>query len=366
MYKTITEGKANIRVPTEKKVSSELPVFYNPVMKLNRDLTVSVLANSGLHDVRVCLPLAGTGVRGIRLLLETNIVNEIVMNDFSKEAVKIIKQNLKLNKLDKDKRIKIENRYANALLDENEGFQYIDVDPFGYPGSFLDSAINKIGRNGIIGVTATDTSCLCGSYQGACQRKYWARSLRNIIMHETGLRILIRFVQLIGAKYDKALIPIFSYSSDHYMRVFFRCEKKLNALDKILSQHCYLTYCGKCFEWKVEKHIFAKQKCKCGHKNDYAGPLWSGKLWDKKLVKKMAKNSDLKVLQTIKEEMDVDVIGFYPISKVAERFKIHNIEKIDTIIEKIKKKGHKATRTHFIGEGVRTDIPVKRLVKLMG
>ena len=45
-------------------------------------------------------------------------------------------------------------------------------------------------------------------------------------MHEIGLRILIRRVQLAGSVYDKALIPILSYSKEHYMRVFFKCEKR--------------------------------------------------------------------------------------------------------------------------------------------
>ncbi len=41
--KEIQEGSAAIRVSTEKKISKKLEVFYNPVMKTNRDLSIAIL-----------------------------------------------------------------------------------------------------------------------------------------------------------------------------------------------------------------------------------------------------------------------------------------------------------------------------------
>ena len=45
-YDIITEGKAKIAVPkySGKDVSSRMPVFYNPVMKSNRDITIILMA----------------------------------------------------------------------------------------------------------------------------------------------------------------------------------------------------------------------------------------------------------------------------------------------------------------------------------
>ena len=87
----------------------------------------------------------------------------------------------------------------------------------------LDSAIKRISRNGILAVTNTDTAALTGTYPKACIRKYWSMPKRDYMMHETGLRILIRKVQLVGMQYEKALYPIFSYFKDHYFRIFFQC-----------------------------------------------------------------------------------------------------------------------------------------------
>ena len=53
--------------------------------------------------------------------------------------------------------------YPHSLIDflailHSKGFDYIDLDPFGSPNIFLDSAVKRLGRNGILAVTATDTA----------------------------------------------------------------------------------------------------------------------------------------------------------------------------------------------------------------
>ena len=85
----ITEGLAKIK--TSKNV------FYNPVMKLNRDISV-VLLNALGRKMTIADIMAATGVRSIRFLKEVKGV-KVFINDNSKEAVKLIKQNLKLNKV---------------------------------------------------------------------------------------------------------------------------------------------------------------------------------------------------------------------------------------------------------------------------
>jgi tRNA (guanine26-N2/guanine27-N2)-dimethyltransferase len=268
MYKIIQEGEARIKAPVTKKISSSMPVFYNPVMRSNRDICVLLLNSINKKDMRIADPLAASGVRSIRFVLELrkNKIKSIDINDNSKKAIKIIKENIKINNIfDINKKIKIHNNDANLFLLESTGFDYIDIDPFVYPGPFLNAGVQRIARYGILGVTATDTSALCGSSPKACLRKYWAKPLRNELMHETGLRILIRFVQLIGAMNEKALIPIFCYYKDHYMRCYFRAEKGKQRVDKVLKHHGFF---------------------------DKAGPMWLGTLFDKRLVNMMNKNTE--------------------------------------------------------------------------
>ncbi|MEA2035874.1 MAG: tRNA (guanine(26)-N(2))-dimethyltransferase [Nanoarchaeota archaeon] len=353
MYEIVREGKAAINIPKVSKLSKQMEVFYNPVMKFNRDISVLVLSAIDKNKLNIADPLAGSGIRAIRFLLELkkSKIKTISINDYSTNAVKSIKKNLSLNKLSKSikKKIIISNEDANLFLLNSQGFDYVDIDPFGTPNPYLDNAVKRLSREGLLAVTATDTSALCGTYPKACLRKYWAVPLRNELMHEIGLRILIRKVQLIGAQYNKALIPIFSYSKDHYMRVFLRCEKAKDETDKVLKQH--------------------------GHYED-SGPMWKGQLWDKGLVDKMFKSIKnnkkiiyddqlIKFLDLIKNESKIDTIGFFDIHKVVKRNKLKNIPKKLELVEKIRKAGYNVSETHFNPEAVKSNIELKRLIKIL-
>lgn len=342
MYKIIEEGKVRIKVSKENKVSKELSVFYNPVMKLNRDISVLLLKSIEKKDLMVALPLAGSGVRGLRFVKELSKkkIKELWINDIDKNSIKIIKQNLKLNNIS-DKRIKIFNMDANKFILESSGFDYIDIDPFGSPNFLLNNSIVRISRGGILAVTATDTGCLCGSFSKACKRKYWATPKKDSNMHENGLRILIRKVQLIGAEHDKALTPILSYSKDHYFRVFFICEKGKKKADDIISLH--------------------------GIRND-VGPMWLGGLWDTKLINNMVKENKEEenqiFLDKILSESKIHEIGFYSIHDICKKNKISTVSFKD-IISSVKKNGYKVSRTHIKDNSIRSNIPKKELINII-
>lgn len=349
----IKEGSAKIKVPKAEKISREMGVFYNPVMSLNRDISVLLLNSINKNKLQIADPLAATGVRSIRFLkeLNKNKIKGIFINDYNKDAINLIKKNLTLNKIQykNNSKIIIKNKDANLFLLNSSGFDYIDVDPFGTPNPFLDVACKRLARNGMLAITATDTSALCGTFPKACLRKYWAISKKDAIMHETGLRILIRKIQLVAAQYDKALVPVFSYSKEHYMRVFLMNDKGKNKVDEILKQH-------DCF--------------------NNAGPMWLGNLWDKNLADKMYKNALrnkilnknkelIKFLNILKEESKMNTVGFYDLHFICEKNDIKNLQKKEVIINKIKKLGYLASDTHFKGEGIRSNININQLIKLL-
>jgi len=359
MLKKLQEGSCSFYASVGK-ISKELPVFYNPEMKLNRDVSILLLKSVPDKDLRVLDLLAGSGVRSARFVKElpASKIKEIIVNDNNKEAFRLIKKNLKLNKAN----AKVFNKDANELLLQSAGFDYIDVDPFGSPNPFLDCAIKRLSRKGILAVTATDTSALCGSYISACKRKYWATPLRNYMMHETGIRILIRKVQLVAAQYDKALEPIFSHSTRHYMRVYFRCIKSKTAVDKIISKHEYLLFCNKCLN--VEVHPQNKKIC-CNKGLAWAGPLWTGELWNRKVIVSMLKNLDkkksavLNLLNIINAESRINVPYFYSIPLICRHLK-RSCPKKESIL-----KIGKTAQTHFSLDGVRSKIDIKKLKKFI-
>jgi len=371
----ITEGKAKFyaSIAENGKISKELDVFYNPVMKFNRDVSVLLLNSMNeLYDfkeIQIADIMAGSGVRALRFLKELNkgIIKNMTVNDYDENFSELFKKNLELNDMAMDDSLIIGNKDANILLLESLGFDYIDIDPFGSPNPFLESSIVRISRNGILAVTATDTAPLSGTYPDACKRKYWAIPLRNYLMHEVGLRILIRKVQLIGSQHDKALVPIYSYFKDHYFRIFFKCTKGKNIVDEILAQHKYLLFCEKCFS-----HVISETNTghcmKCDLKMIYSGPMWIGKIFDEKLAAKIFEmNNDKrnnKFLETIRDESLIDFTCFYDIHAIAKKFKLE-ISRFDKLIDSIKKDGYVVSRTHFTPLGIKTNMPLDEIKLLM-
>ncbi|MFH1401311.1 MAG: hypothetical protein ABIH41_07380 [Nanoarchaeota archaeon] len=342
--------RSAVFVASESKiVTKDLDVFYNPLMAHNRDVTVLVLLAMGRSGLRICDPLAGSGVRAIRLRKELpqGMVDSIVVNDLAIGFEETFRGNLSRSGLSEDGFV-VSRSIAQRAMTAGF-FDYIDVDPFGSPNPFLDAAVQHVKNKGVVAVTATDTSALCGTYPKACLRKYGATPLRGAQMHEGALRILIRKAQLVGAQYGKALTPVFSMAKDHYVRVFFSCVESKQATDAILAKQGLL---------------------------DGVGPMWLGGLWDASLVERMCEVREgtlfasdralAKVLETIRGESAVDAVGFVDIHEQARILKEGEMARLSPIIDAIRAKGFACARTHLSATGIRTTAPkeaVEGLVK---
>lgn len=364
MQKSLEES-AVLVVSLQKTVSKAMKVFYNPVMKLNRDVAVLLLKAWKRKKLRLADPLAGTGVRAIRFLKElpASKITHILINDANPAAEKLIKKHIALNKVNKRKTT-VHSHDASICLLSEKSHDYIEIDPFGTPNPFLDAAVKKLRRKGIIAVTATDTAALAGNAPGSCMRKYWAKPLRNECMHELGLRILIRKIQLIGAQHDKALTPVCVHATAHYVRAYLVCEQSKNEIKDVLKRHGYFLYC-----WKCKSHLISPApigEC-CKKQMDFAGPLWLGTLFDKSLVKEMhkhAKDDAKKLLQVLASEADSTLVGFYDLHVLASALGMGAVKNKE-VIKAIKKKGATATETHFSPYGIKTDLPLAEIKKIL-
>ncbi|MDK2849928.1 MAG: tRNA (guanine26-N2/guanine27-N2)-dimethyltransferase [Candidatus Woesearchaeota archaeon] len=400
----IEEGKVKI-YSYFGKISKKLPVFYNPIMKDNRTLTILVLKALGKNRLKIALPLAASGIRGIRILKElpSEYVDGIFFNDLNPKALEIINRNLELNNIRLlSEKIKLSNEDARLFLLKNKPFDYIDIDPFGTPNPFLDSAISSLKNNAILAVTATDTAPLCGTYKNACIRKYWSIPLHNYLMNEMGLRILIRKVQLVGLNYDFALLPIFSYAKDHYFRIFFKAVKSKQKATEIFNQHKELYFIDyqtllsldqKTLDQKTREKInsaktgsksniffvdnlFEFNPCLVGLlRNDKDkvkvikfGPLWTGHLYDVEIVKTMLEHSQeygeslQKFLKIILEEAKLNILGFYDIHILSKALK-KNPPKKSELIKKLREESFLASETHFNSTAIKTNAALNEILK---
>ncbi|MGL4669960.1 MAG: tRNA (guanine(10)-N(2))-dimethyltransferase [Methanobacteriaceae archaeon] len=293
--KEICEGLTKIIIPEFDKVSSKAPVFYNPVMELNRDLSILAIQTFQeelARDIHICDVFGGSGIRGIRYKNEINGVEEVAVNDISSLAIEFTKKNAITNNVE----ITTFQNDANITLRENRGkFDVIDIDPFGTPSYFTDSAAYSLKKDSLLCITATDTSALCGTYKEPCIRKYNAKPLKTEYCHENGIRILGGFVALTLAKYKKYMEVLFSHSSEHYMRLYLRIKKGSAATDNSLNNIGYIGHCKKCLYRETSYGIANPVANSCPICSDNLisiGPLWLGLIQNKNFITAMLDKID--------------------------------------------------------------------------
>ncbi len=372
--KTVKEGKALIYIPELREiVSSDMPVFYNPKMRVNRDLAVlglRFLCKKLGRELRVADPLSASGIRSVRFLKETDCVGKVYANDISEEAVSIMEENFRLNRISPE-RYEVHREEANAFLRKSWGFgfDYVDLDPFGSPVPFVESVALSMKRGGVLSLTATDTAPLSGTYPKTCMRRYGAKPLRNEFKHEVGVRILIKKVIELGAQNDIAMIPLFAYSHLHYFKLFFMKERGAKLTNSLIEKIGYVLYCFNCLNREaVLDPLKIKEHCPvCGTRFSLGGPMWLGELWNREFTDFIYRESindenlskeTKRILSLIEEESKLQTVGFYMMSKLAEKLSIPQQPPIDKVVE-----FYEGVRSHFEGDGFRTRLSHREVLQ---
>ncbi|MDR0900346.1 MAG: tRNA (guanine(26)-N(2))-dimethyltransferase [Methanobrevibacter sp.] len=376
---TIEEGLVKIQIPSFEKVSSKAPVFYNSKMELNRDISILALKTFQKeinNEIAICDVFGGSGIRGIRYKKEIDNVSDVVVNDISSLAIEFGKINANINSLEID----FEQKEANILLRENRGkFDVIDIDPFGTPSYFVDSAGYSLKKDSLLCITATDTSALCGTYKEPCIRKYNSKPYKSEYCHENGIRILAGFVALTLAKYKKYIEIKLSHSSEHYMRLYIKIKKGSAATDESLDNNIgYISHCKKCLYRIAISGIASPidELCPiCGEKIQIAGPLWIGKIQNHDFIDNMlndlsnettylnTENKIAKLLNSCLLEADAP-ITFYDVHVICKNLKI-SAPKLDDIITKLEEEGFLAIKTHFNPIGIKSDVDIERFKEII-
>ena len=375
--KSIEEGLTKIEFPEFDKVSSDAPVFYNPHMELNRDLSIlaiQVFQKEQERELDICDLFGGSGIRGIRYKNEIDGVGNVSINDISELANHYERHNIELNGLED---IEVYQHDASMFLRMKRGeFDVIDIDPFGTPSPFLDSAGYCARRNSLLCVTATDTSALCGTYKEPCIRKYNAKPYKSEYCHETGIRILAGFVALTLSKYAKYIEVKMSHSTEHYMRLYLEIKKGSKKTDESLKNMGYISHCRKCLHRQTSNGLASpiEDVCPvCGEKLVHAGPLWLGKIQDADFIQKMIDESEnkkinsekqaLKLLNSCLLEADAPAT-FYDVHTICKSLKI-SAPKLDLIFDAIKDEGYVAIKTHYNPLGIKTNANIKTIQDIL-
>jgi tRNA (guanine26-N2/guanine27-N2)-dimethyltransferase len=361
----VTEGKARFFVP-EGKVVKKDEAFYNPAMRYQRDVTIAALrvfSDMKGGGLSVCDPLAGTGIRGIRMTLEVPGVSEILMNDMSERAFRVMERNVREAKTEVP--VEMKNCDADALLSScGRTFDFVDIDPFGSPAGFLHAASRVLRHGSMLACTATDTGALCGSFPKVCLQRYGIRAVKTDFYKEIGVRVLTTAIMIELARRDLSFEPVYAHSN-HYFRVIGIVKRKKSALTESFCKVKLISWCGRCLFRSAAVHGFCPE---CGGRMEVLGPLWTGKLSDKDFCTKMAGEMKGLGYRSARElEVAASEIGqpFYydlhRLSKIARK----TPRKADDVISGLRAAGHEASRTRFCGTGVLTDASQKEILQLL-
>ncbi|MCI4350100.1 MAG: hypothetical protein L3K15_01100 [Thermoplasmata archaeon] len=320
-------------------------MFYNPAMELDRDVAVAV-ARASLPTGRARRGwdmLSATGIRGLRVLHEGGGFHPMVLSERDGQAIDVLRENAARYR---------EEGAAVVRLDAQRpvsrgGFDYVDLDPFGSPVPFIESALAAVADDGLLAVTATDLPVLAGANRAACERRYGARPLRGRLGPEGGLRILLAYLAGATRRTGRRLVPRLAYVLGHHLRCYVTVTRHDAATPDPVG-------------W-IGDSTWEGPRLPPG---PAVGPLWVGPLFDPDWVARLAPPSTAArprelthLLERWKAEATVPSVLFYEPNEIAGNLGLRSPPALAPLLQALEAAGYAAVRSHVRPSAFRTSAP---------
>ncbi len=307
----------------------------------DRDLAVAVVrARFDGARARAWEMLAATGVRGLRLLHEGGAFAALLSTESHPVAARLLAENARAFP-------GATARLADATERPPEApFEYVDLDPYGSPLPFLDTAVGATADGGLLAVTATDLMVLAGVQPGACERRYGARPVRGRLGPEGGLRILLARVDRAAGATGRHLHPLLAYVRGHHLRLYAELRRGPAAPGAIGS---------------IDPAAWDGPPLGPGGP---FGPMWLGGLGDPAFVRRLvvppgaAQPREVAgFLARLQGEVGIPRAFYYESNEVARRLRLAAPPPRAALCRALVADGYRAAPTHARPEGIRTDAP---------
>lgn len=252
--------------------------------------------------------LSASGLRALRVAKETKGLSTIVANDLEASAVAQISRNVGLNGLVENVNVTVSHADATDLMYRHKSsekrFDIVDIDPYGPPTIFLDSAVQCTKDEGLLQVTATDLMNLCGGSPDVCFKKYGAVPLKSRFSHEMAIRIVLANIALRAQAYGRFIEPVMSLMIDFYVRVFVRVGTSGGQTQLNATRIGHVWQCPTCHYFQTQPMAYKQANSNkfvvssgtpvppnCPFCNSFfkmAGPMWLGPLHQPEVVPQIA------------------------------------------------------------------------------
>lgn len=343
---------------------------------------------------RVLEALSASGLRALRYAREIEGIGQVVAVDNDQASVEACRRNIKFN--GSVAASKVESHLADArvyMITNPKEFDVVDLDPYGSPSVFLDSAVQSVADGGMLMCTATDMAVLCGGNGEVCYSKYGSYPLRGKYCHEMALRIVLASIESHANRYKRYIVPVLSVQMDFYLRVFVRIYTSASAMKNTPLKLSYVYQCTGCDSFHLQPigRTIAKntsvrylpgygpvvpQECTdCGKKFNMGGPIWSAPIHDQEWVASIL--ADVKhmktsypaydrisaVLTTISEELP-DVPLFLSLHNLCATLKCTSPSAI-IFRSAVINAGYRISGTHVNPLGLKSDAPMEVIWDIM-
>ncbi|NWR53849.1 TRM1L protein, partial [Bucorvus abyssinicus] len=318
-HEVLKESATDVRVLPNYSTPQKTDSYFNPKMKLNRQLIFCALAVLAKERTPIeCLDAFGaTGIMGLQWAKHLSSSVRVTINDCSENSVAMIQENCHLNKMrvklntkeeDSDEGlgdgeesadiIEVTKMDANVIM-HLRSFDFIHLDPFGTSVNYLDSAFRNVRNLGIVSLTSTDTSSLYAKAQHVALRHYGCNIVRTEYYKELAARIVIAAVTRAAARCNKGIEVLLAVALEHFVLVVVRVLRGPSPADDSAKKIRYLIHCQWCEERifqkegnMVEENPYQQLPCDChgsmpGKTAVILGPLWSGALFNAGFLRRM-------------------------------------------------------------------------------
>ena len=393
----VLEGRTEHRLPPAKEGRTDKQLerhgkgpadrahrsaFHNPAMADCRTRSV-LLMDYMLDDewfnkpkIHTIDALCATGSRINRWLTELPKEKaerlQITGADLDEEALEYAQQNCP--------GVEFRNEDSRQVL-LSSGWQWVDIDPFGSPVPFLDSAMQSSARRAVMEITATDTAALTGSSASACRRRYGAKIRTDEMAHDSALRLLMATVARTAATHDRCIIPLLSSWDSHHIRVSVKVHRSIQAANALEEQ----------LGWRVAMPTSEELQASCEaglhpqgsegsqpfcllpysypvRRNDrrISGPLWTGPLFDQDVLESMTVERATELCGEDAEvavrhwaaEAELASVPTLIITDMLPKFcEVTGPPKMADLVSGLKDAGYKAAVARWGAPAIRTDAP---------
>ncbi len=348
----VTEGATPLLVPTTHAHTGDGPkkasqAFYNPAMALTRDLTVlAARAHQPPHDPQFLDALAATGARGLRVAHETPDWL-VTLNDRARRTTHVAQQNTE--RLDLQDRVVVRRQDANQIMATGR-WAFVDIDPYGSPTPYLGLAVRAVDDEGLLGLTATDTTALHGVKQAPGKRRYLGTPPpRNAPGWKAAAsRYLVAAIVREAARYDRRADPLLVHHHQHAIRAIVRITDGAAAADQALDELSTIALCPRCQGW-------GEHACPCGTAEP-TGPYVTGPLHEPRFIEALQQEATRATLAqhdavaTLLERLHAEAsLGPFPLD-VDQAVKARNAggpPARDALRDALHQEGIRTARTHY-------------------